>query len=185
VTVLAVVGVDPGGSDTGIVLRAADKLLAFDVVSRRAAAGEVRAELPDGAYLCRVVDTVVRFSALTRGSTIVTIEGIKKPTGFAGGKRAPMNPMGLIATGMTLGAVLAAYPEALVVPPGGNGSLPIPAYPSALRPTSGRGAGADRLRHARSAWDVADLGLRAFVNDAWRAARGGGTDRPDDARVAG
>jgi hypothetical protein len=166
VTVLAVVGVDPGGSDTGIVLRAADKLLAFDVVSRRAAAGEVRAELPDGAYLCRVVDTVVRFSALTRGSTIVTIEGIKKPTGFAGGKRAPMNPMGLIATGMTLGAVL-------------------PAYPSALRPTSGRGAGADRLRHARSAWDVADLGLRAFVNDAWRAARGGGTDRPDDARVAG
>jgi hypothetical protein len=29
------------------------------------------------------------------------------------------------------------------------------AYPAALRPTGGKGAGKDRLRHVRSAWDVA------------------------------
>lgn len=97
----------------------------------------------------------------------VAIEGVQKPSPFMGksGNVSFTNVNGLLGTAMVLGAVLAALP-AIVVPPGGNGSDPMGVYPVELRPTRGKGAGGDKLRHERSAWDVAGTGMTL-----WRRQR--------------
>ncbi len=64
------------------------------------------------------------------------------------------NVSGLLGTAMVVGAVAGFFPNTIEVPPGGNGSGHMGAYPVELRPTRGKGAGGDNLRHMRSAWDV-------------------------------
>lgn len=89
-----------------------------------------------------------------RDAELVGIERASKPTGRrADGSIGPIEPGALIGLGMVAGAVLAYFPDAIVVPQAG--SSPLYAYPKDLvgpRETTGTGG---RLRHARSAWDVA------------------------------
>lgn len=148
-----VLGVDPGSRETGLVLRTVDRLVAADVVVRR----DNRSELPTGDYLTAVVGAI--FALHHRGRDVhVALEGIRKPTGFAGGRARPMNPMGLVGTGVVYGAILAAYPDAAIVAPRKHGEGPRARYPVEIRMKEG-GAGADRNRHARAAWDIAGSAL--------------------------
>lgn len=151
---LPVVGVDPGHSETGIVLRLGDELLEHSTV--------IRDDEPDGRYVDRV-NAVVNTRSELHKNCLVAVEGVRAPNPHVG---RVTNVTGLLGTAIVLGGVLAWWPDALVIPPGGNGSGPLAAYPEALRPTRGRGAGKDNLRHERSAWDVAGAALTLATQTA-------------------
>jgi len=168
--VRTVLGMDPGGRESGLVVRQGDALVAHAV--------EVRADrgrMPDGRYVRQVL---ARCSALLADadvgprddSLIVAVEGVAYwPERQQKGK-APRDQRGLYGTAMILGAILARWPRATIVKPGGNhGGLHGLAYPDAIRPPV-NGAGTDRLRHARSAWDVSYRGEREHLTagrDTW------------------
>ncbi|MCA1841749.1 MAG: hypothetical protein LC792_00905 [Actinobacteria bacterium] len=140
-TARLIIGVDPGAAETGVVVRRGDDLVSAVVIDRRP--GQ-----PLAVYLASVL-RVLRVVAV-EGATIA-VEDVTPPNPHMG----MIAVGGLIGTAAVLGAVLGAHPGAVVVPAGGNGSGPLCAYPPSLRPTRGKGAGYDRLRHARSAWDIA------------------------------
>jgi hypothetical protein len=144
-----VVGVDPGGRATGVVARTGNDVAAAAVVTR---CGD--GVMPDAAYLNEVLDTVHDY-AEGLGATVVAVEGVNEPSWYLNGKVSPANVGGLMATCVVLGAVMAVFPAAVVVAPNRHGAAPLGAYPPALRPATGKGKGHDRLRHARSAFDVA------------------------------
>jgi Holliday junction resolvasome RuvABC endonuclease subunit len=139
----AILGVDPGGRDTGLVVRSGRALLAHDVVTRRGG----KALDVDPTYLNEVNERIERY--LDEFPVIaIAVEGLKAPGQFMQGKVRITDPSGIMATAVTFGAVL--------VPPGGNGSQYAASYPSAIRAP---GKGFDRNRHARSAWDIAGAGV--------------------------
>lgn len=148
----AVVGIDPGGQSTGLVVRHRDTLVAHTTVLRN--------KRPMGWYLAEILDTASEYvslaanAAVEAGDWLVAVEGINDPNPHV----RLTNVRGLIDTATVLGAVLGRWP-AVIVPPGGNGSGPLGAYPEALRPTRGQGRGRDALRHERSGWDVAGAAL--------------------------
>lgn len=141
------VGIDPGGSETGIIARHGDRCLYRSVVTRD--------DLQMGDYIAEVISVVV--DALAEVDPVdvledpVSVEGLTTPNPHIG----MTSVRGLLDTAQVLGAVLAHWPTAVVVPPAGNGSAPLAAYPADLRPIRGQGKGRDRLRHCRSAWDIA------------------------------
>ena len=143
------IGVDPGARYTGVVVRRGNDLLDHRTYTRVSTG-----ELPDRAYLRRIVLDLMDLVELHGAG--VAVEGVQKPSPFMGktGNVSFSNVTGILGTAAVWGAVVAVLP-AQIVPPGKNGSAPMRAYPVELRPTSGRGAGKDKLRHERSAWDVA------------------------------
>lgn len=147
------VGIDPGGRDTGIVVRRGNDVVTAWVLRR-----DTNGVLPDAAYLNEVLDVVadsITASTEATGETpMVCVEGVREPSWYMGGKPSPANMGGLMATCMVLGAVLSTFPDAEVVPPARHGAAHPNAYPAPLRPTRGSGKGHDRRRHTRSAWDV-------------------------------
>lgn len=156
---LAVVGIDPGGRESAVVVRRGPLLVASQVL-KRAGAGK----LPDSRYLGQVVDVAGDYVAanLENGQRpVVAVEGVEEPSWYMNGKVSPANMGGLMATCMVLGAIMAVFPDAVVVRPRRHGQAAISAYPEELRPVRGSGKGKDRLRHARSAWDIAQHGLFA------------------------
>lgn len=152
-----VIGVDPGGRQTGIVVRYGDNCLAADLVTR-----DGPEAFPGADYLAEVVDAIGGLIVYGRDQicgddtcapAVVAVEGVVHPSGHV----RMINAAGLLGTATVLGAVLAHYPAALVVPPAGNGAGPRSAYPAVLwPPTEKRGTG--RCRHLRSAWDIAEAG---------------------------
>lgn len=81
---------------------------------------------------------------------LVAIEDIVHPSPHLG----LANMEGLLHTAQVLGALRSTFPAAVLVRPGGHGSAPLASYPPELvgdREPKGTG----KLRHARSAWDVA------------------------------
>lgn len=142
------IGVDPGGRETGVVLRVGRECARAVVVVR---------ELDEmGPYLREVVELLAELGADHPPAVrpLVLVEGVAHPGGRnREGKVDPINVSGLLDAAQVLGAILYAYPTALVVPPGGHGKGPLLAYPPELVGARER-AGAGRLRHARSAWDV-------------------------------
>lgn len=160
-----ILGVDPGGAHTGLVLRDGPRLLANRLVSR----GDQ--QIP--AYLVQVLDAVQDLWDLDPPPktpvVIVAVEGLNAPTPHMG----LTNVTGLLDAAQVLGAVLACWTAAVVVPPGGHGAVPdvlqaLPGkagdkacrqylddtYPAALiGAREKRGAGL--LRHCRSAWSIA------------------------------
>lgn len=156
-TPAAVIGVDPGGRQTGLVVRCGDSCLAADLVTR-----EGPETFPEADYLGEVVEAIgglVVYASqdlpelFGAGWPRVAVEGVVHPNGHV----RMINAAGLLGTATVLGAVLAHFPAALVVPPAGHGAGPRQAYPAALwPPTEKRGAG--RCRHLRSAWDIAEAG---------------------------
>ena len=137
----AIIGVDPGGVETGIVLRRGDELLWHATIVERDPQAHVNA-----------ITRALHHGFLTVGLDVtVAVEDVTEPNPHMG----LTNVKGLIGTARILGAVMGFYPCTILVPPGRNGSGPLSAYPLALRPTRGSGRGRDGLRHVRSAWDVA------------------------------
>lgn len=156
------VGIDPGGRFTGIVVRQGSELLGWMLIRR---------ELDEGAlgvgpqYIAAVVGAVTNLKYAAGAA--VAVEALNAPTGFRNGKREPINPGHAMAAAMILGGVLAAFPHALLVPPGDNGAGSLSTYPDDLVTKRERIAGLNRkagdsadIHHCRSAWDVAGTAPR-------------------------
>lgn len=142
-------GIDPGGKYTGVIVRAGDEVLGVRVVTRSGSG-----DLPDTRYIHEVLDEITSHVELVDG---IAVEGLVVPKGRdPGGNETHMNVAGLIGVGMVFGAVLARWPRAVVVPPGGHGSLPEVAYPLVIRKRAKNLGGPSS--HARSAYDVAGVG---------------------------
>jgi hypothetical protein len=140
-----VIGVDPGGRETGVILRAGPELIRGVVVVRDDGWADYLADV------CGLLDELGAGGG--RHVARVMVEEVTPPTGFRRGKAEPINVAGIIGTAMVAGAVLARFPEAILVHAAGHGSGPLAAYPPALvGAREKRGGG--RLRHCRSAWDV-------------------------------
>lgn len=161
-------GIDPGGQFSGIVLRRGDELVAHKLVRRdklpveqRGIRGYMRAVASEASSV--LLDHVGRSDGHGVPGLVVAVEGVNPPTGKLGMIRLG----GLIDTAMLAGYLIATpyrggfnavlFYEVALVPPGQNGSGPLIAYPAALRPTRGQGKGSDLLKHCRSAWDVAGV----------------------------
>lgn len=158
-----ILGVDPGGRSTGLVVRRGDRLCHAELL--------VRKDEPVEWFAERCAATVQRI--LARHEVACTkIEMVTPPRGFKAGKRQPINPAGLIGPALVAGAVATASWIARVpvlwVPPAGHGATPsgLPRghlldawmsqrYPTQVLPRRCGGAYVDNKRHLRSAWDVA------------------------------
>lgn len=152
-----VIGIDPGARYTGVVVRDGDVVLHSTTLVRPK-------ELESATEWALVVVAQIReivkdFPAMTP----FAVEGISDPKGFQHGKQAAINPRDIIRAGIVLGAVVATWPNATIVPPGNNGSQHASHYPAELRgrrpkdlPGSANGAGT--RGHEQSAYDVAGKG---------------------------
>lgn len=146
----AVLGVDPGGQETGLVLVVDGKLAAHQVVQRK------------GMFLQEWVQAVrdavwdvMEVEPLGPFTVLVCVEDVNAPNPHLG----LIQVRGLLDAAAVLGAVLVNWKIVQVVPPGGHGSAPLGAYPPELvGPNEPRGTGV--LRHCRSAWDIAHAGVR-------------------------
>lgn len=140
-----VLGVDPGGKTTGMAQRCGPRLAWWALVERRD--GE-----SDACYLTRVAGAV--HQRHLESPVVVAVEGLNHPSPHLG----LANVSGLLATAEVLGALkMAAVMHGwrlVEVPPGGHGSAPLAGYPRELVRARER-TGTGRLRHARSAWDIA------------------------------
>jgi hypothetical protein len=144
-----VIGVDPGGADTGITVRRGRSELVRAVLLTRED-GTTRA-----AWVEENTEAVMGLSVQYPDAVVAT-EDVNPPRGHAPGRDGHLIKLdGLIDTAAVLGGLIAVMEGLVIVPPGGNGAAPLTAYPVELRPTRGKGAGRDNLRHLRSAWDVA------------------------------
>lgn len=141
---IPVVGVDPGGQTTGIVARHGNMLDLATLVTRKdwtfdRYLREVVAATGDALRLAREIDD----------RALLALEDLTHPNPHMG----LANVMGLLDTAQTIGALRLAF-RAVMVPPGRNGSRPLHFYPTELvGPHEAKGTG--KLRHCRSAWDVA------------------------------
>jgi hypothetical protein len=163
-----VVGVDPGERETGLVRREGRTLHAHTVVTNPSpATSGMKTAVISPAYVATVLTTidemVLGAFARTGKQPVVAVESLTAPHGKTG--LVSVRP--LISTGVLLGAILAhlghhrpIIADIVLVPPGGHGSLPLAAYPREL--VASREAlggmlrvGGGKLRHARSAWDIA------------------------------
>ena len=149
-----ILGIDPGGRNTGAVVRAGDDLLAWDLIVRPRTD---RARMPGADYLRTVVRRCRRLleqadvDPTDSAAYIVGVEGVAYwPEKHVPGK-APRDQRGLYGTAMVLGAVLLRWPNAVRVDSGrGVANLHGLFYPEPIRPP---GVGDDRLRDVRAAWD--------------------------------
>lgn len=158
---MIVLGVDPGGRDTGLAvvgdgIPTHQSLLASRTVHRTGATRTL-ASVPRSYILDVMVATLELVNAAE--PRLIAVEGVTRPKGHATGRSGHLiDPSGLLATAQILGAILgrAWSVPVVVIPPGGNGSfLPLARYPEPLATT---GKGNDKRRHERSAYDVAMQG---------------------------
>lgn len=152
------VGIDPGARNTGVVLRVDGKLCGAWDCERL-----TEPMVPTQSQMLEILDTIdmaaSRGMELTGGSKpVIAIEDLVPHESNPSMRRKTTAP--LVSTGAIIAVVLMAYPSAVRVPPGENGSECFVAYPEQLRPKTGKGKGQDALRHCRSAWDVAVAGER-------------------------
>lgn len=156
---MIVLGVDPGGASTGFVLRDGRDLLAHDVLDRD------NAPRPLWVEACVEAATNMAHEA---DVDLVAIEDLNDPVPQMG----MTSVRGLIDTAVVIGALLgwAQDPvtgtDVTLVPPGRHGRAAegygraglLAAYPEAL--VGPRETGGGRMRHARSAWDVAGAAMK-------------------------
>lgn len=148
-----IIGIDPGARYTGVVVRDGDVVLHATTLVRPEGVTAT-----DWAIMCVAeIREIMKDFPITMP---VGVEGVSDPKGFQGGKRAAINPKDIIRAGIVLGAVVATWPKAIVIKPGGNGSQHYTHYPSVLigrrdpeLPGSSNHAGT--RNHEQSAYDVA------------------------------
>lgn len=150
-----IVGVDPGGKTTGVIARQRQELLVAELVvnddAPEVSAGYLREVLT-------VLDSLVVRARQRKLSLFVAVEDVIEPNPHLG----IANMRGLLATAQVLGAVRCWSEDTcdiVVVRPGGHGSAPLRSYPPALVGDREGRAGTGKLRHARSAWDIAAAGV--------------------------
>ena len=165
---MIVLGIDPGGRNTGIVLRDRDDLLGWQLAVRRSSARMV-----DGAYVRHVLGcalTVLRDAGLDpadRDAYIVAVEEVA----WWPDRKTHRDQRGLYGTAMVLGAILARWPDAVIVDAGrGVANYHPQAYPEPIRPPV-NGAGKDRLSHVRAAWDHSLAGETVYRTRTREARR--------------
>ena len=148
-TVRTALGVDPGSRSSGFVVRRSGELLASSVVER-----------PKGQSLQTFG---IRVSAEAQDllsewhPDVAALEGLNVPNSHMGRGTAQVRSYG--ETNRIIGHLEALGWAWVVIAPKGNGSAAPSSYPDALygereHPANG-GKGTGKLRHARSAWDVA------------------------------
>jgi hypothetical protein len=180
-----VLGVDPGGSETGVCLRAGSgpgSALVAVTIGRHSHQDEADDE-PAGAarYAGRVVATCralvaiagdrITAAAVERGEPVpagvrVAVEALMPAAGTPRpAARRPGRPVRVSAgeaadvarAAVTLGAVAIGWPTVLVVRPRAHDRMPMGAYPPTLIGSTPVGwpRGASRRSHQRAAWMVA------------------------------
>lgn len=167
-----IVGVDPGGAHTGIVVRDARKLVDHALVERDTHPVRGRGPVELYAALCAERVLALGVAAGGPGRAVFKIERVVPPRWYSKGHERPINPANLIdvaiVAGVIAGRVAAEYGGDAVqwVRPGGHGKTPeLPAgprldrymnakYPAGLLPARKGVLYKDGLRHCRSAWDV-------------------------------
>lgn len=150
-------GIDPGARYTGIVVRDMDMPIYSGIFVR-----PVEMSATDWALECIKLSKEVYESY---NPDHIAIEGISDPKGFYKGQQAAINPKDIIRTGIVVGALVATWPHAIIVAPGGNGDRDETFYPSSMngrRPKDldGSNNGAGTRKHEKSAYDVAGKALK-------------------------
>lgn len=161
---MIVIGIDPGARYTGVVVRDLSEntiLLSSTYVK------------PQETYIVtwaiEVSETIKREVVDAYPDALIGIEGISDPKGYSNGKKSPINPKHIIRAGIVLGALAMKFSDAVIVPPGKNGSSRT-GYPDVLngrRPKDlpGVSKGAGTRNHEKSAYDVAgDIPFRLANN---------------------
>lgn len=175
---MIVVGVDPGARQTGLAVAvvtgayangAGVSLLGSTTVTRDDRIADLLE--PDERYLALVLGAI-RDAVTGHKPDVIAVELVSRPRQHLNGGRArggkggaAADPTALMATATVIGAVFGrswAPADLVRVPPGGNGSRPVGAYPVELRGPreSLHTVGTGQLRHERSAYDVAISGSR-------------------------
>ncbi|MFC7450525.1 crossover junction endodeoxyribonuclease RuvC [Rhodococcus daqingensis] len=164
-----VIGVDPGARDTGLCVIAGRDVVTHDTVNNPHDLFPAHEN-----YLHHVVLRLNEL-VLEHDCRLIAVESIRRPNWHMKG-RAAADPSALLATAEVLGAVLShrwLRSPIVQVPPGRNGSNVLGAYPTELVSASERRAagwqlkvGGGKLRHARSAYDVAVSGAHLHLNGA-------------------
>lgn len=152
-----VMGIDPGARYTGIIVRDNDEPIYSGIFVRPADMTSTNWALESVRLAVEVYEEYK--------PTHIALEGISDPKGFYKGQQAAINPKDIIRTGVVLGALVATWPEAIIVDPGGNGDRHESFYPDALngrRPKTlaGSNKGANTRKHEKSAYDVAGKAMR-------------------------
>jgi hypothetical protein len=171
---VAWLGVDPGAKSSGLLSLIDGDVFDVHVLERdvldndTAPSGVVEHEVD---YARRVADRaramhgrlqreLKRRTGNSDASVHTAIEGVVAIVPHV--RNRPINPIHLIHTAITLGAVAREFPTATIVRPGGHGSNPLGMYPPDLVTAGERrrtgwqlrvGQSSSR-RHARSAFDV-------------------------------
>lgn len=160
-----VLGVDPGGTETGLIARRGDELRWHEILTRDPTTGY--AGWAD-QILRRALDVRRHLfgqdmadSAGSGGNVrpaLLAVEGVVEP--HLQHQRL-IDPRPLLRVAYVVGhfdGYGRCHPGQLViVRPGRHGQAPLDTYPQALvGPRERKGTGRNPLRHCRSAWDVAD-----------------------------
>lgn len=116
-----------------------------------------------GRYLAAVVEAAmetVERAEKAWGSCLVAVEGIRVPASHRGGRGSRIPVRDWVIPRTTTMALLAVFPDAIVIDPRGNGSRARTDYPAELQRRRPSTWGPNRARkgersHERSAYDVA------------------------------
>lgn len=162
-----VIGIDPGAradsSGTGIVVLDGHQLLHHTVVRADGPHRHDRVAVVE-RHVVDVIEALAEAGHVAGDRPLVAVENVNAPGGFAKGRRAPIDPHHLLVTAAVAGVActwaLVCGHVLQLVPPGEHGQAPLQTYPPQLvgpRETTGT---TGRLRHARSAFDIALAGRR-------------------------
>lgn len=139
---MLVIGVDPGGQETGIVLRDGNEVITGILLRR------LRSDsLTD--YLAEHVRCLKDLRSTYGDDIAIVCETITVPSPHV----RVIAVQGLLDTQFLIGGLCVAFPGLILVEPSGHGSQPLFSYPSSLVGPRER-VGAGRFRHLRSAFDV-------------------------------
>lgn len=154
------IGIDPGSRTTAIItITNTNTPLSLSLITNP---GDL---LPPPAEYITDIITELNTHLKKHPNSLIAVESVTAPSWHLAHNHkhgSATNPTGLIGTAMILGAILAHHPTATLVPPNKNGSKPLGAYPPELvspreqkHPNWRTKTGTGKLRHARSAYDVA------------------------------
>lgn len=159
-----VIGIDPGARYTGVVVRDGDVVLYATTVV-------MPPEVESPLDYARTVIAFVRKEVISRyPDAPIGVEGLSDPKGYVAGKRAPINPKYVMKMAAVAGGVVVAFPNAIEIKPGGNGSQHISNYPKILIGTRAKDLpGAEGVKgprsHEQSAYDVAGKAAKIFYQE--------------------
>lgn len=146
-----VIGIDPGGTNVGVSVRVGDTPLLSSTYKRPEGMGKITWAR---TVVARIQEEVIK----NYPDAHIGIEDVVPPQSHFKGKLSMQNPKHLISLSFVAGALVLAFPSAVIVRPGKNGSQPLDTYPDALkgrRPKTLAGVNEGSRDHERSAWDVA------------------------------